>query len=150
MLGNYLAAFHKSGTEAVGEWTLSTKENRRNLPMGPSREYGEGIQEVPVPSSTRLSTEAQHGFQAHGFTSDQSSPLAPTPNPIPGPVLEGFMDEPPLHSDPVPGFVQGGLMDEPPPHPNPVLVLFRRGPKPSRPHTLVEHLVQINTQLTDA
>ncbi|MED6283389.1 hypothetical protein CHARACLAT_008214 [Characodon lateralis] len=56
----------------------------------------------PAPSSTRLSTEVRHGF--------------PTPNPVPGPVPEGFMEGPPPHPDPVPG----GSQAEPPSYSVPV------------------------------
>ncbi|MEQ2297958.1 hypothetical protein AMECASPLE_000157 [Ameca splendens] len=105
----------------------------------------------PAPSSTHLFTEARRGFPAHGFAPDQPSPLLPTHNPVPGPVPEGFMNEPPPHPDPVPGSVLEGFMNEPPPHSDPVpggswmnrlhtpilfLILLRRCPKPSRPHTL--------------
>ncbi|MEQ2174788.1 hypothetical protein GOODEAATRI_011436 [Goodea atripinnis] len=68
----------------------------------------------PAPSSARLSTEAGGGFPAHGLAPDQPSPLLPTPNPVPGPVPEGFMHEPPPHPDPVPGSVPEGFMDKPP------------------------------------
>ncbi|MED6272208.1 hypothetical protein CHARACLAT_027813 [Characodon lateralis] len=71
----------------------------------------------PAPSSTRLSTEAQGDFSARGFAPEKPSPLPPTPSPVPGPVPEQFLDEPPSH-------------------PILFLILFRRGPKPSLPHTL--------------
>ncbi|KAK5622037.1 hypothetical protein CRENBAI_011798 [Crenichthys baileyi] len=74
----------------------------------------------PAPSSARLSTEAGGGFPAHGLAPDQPSPLLPTPNPVPGPVPEGFMDEHPPHPDPASGPVPEGFMDERPPHPDPV------------------------------
>ncbi|MED6245700.1 hypothetical protein ATANTOWER_006804 [Ataeniobius toweri] len=74
----------------------------------------------PAPSCARLSTEAGGGFPAHGLATDQPSPLLLTPNPVPVPVSEGFMDEPPPHPDPVSGPVPEGFLDEPPPHPNPV------------------------------
>ncbi|MEQ2301748.1 hypothetical protein AMECASPLE_039233 [Ameca splendens] len=70
----------------------------------------------PAPSSAHISTEAGGGFSAHGLASDQPSPLLPTPNPVPGRVPEGFMDEPPPHPNPVPGPVPEGFLDEPPPH----------------------------------
>ncbi|KAK5622948.1 hypothetical protein CRENBAI_021947 [Crenichthys baileyi] len=60
----------------------------------------------PAPSSTRLSTEARHSF--------------PTPNHVPGPVPEGFMEEPPPHPDPVPSSVLEGSQAEPPSHSVPV------------------------------
>ncbi|KAK5616960.1 hypothetical protein CRENBAI_012367 [Crenichthys baileyi] len=78
------------------------------------------LRRPPAPSSTRLSTEAGGSFPAHGLAPDQPSLLLPTPNPVPGPVLEGFVDEPPPHLDPVLGSVSEGFMDEPPPHPDPV------------------------------
>ncbi|KAK5606238.1 hypothetical protein CRENBAI_024703 [Crenichthys baileyi] len=74
----------------------------------------------PAPSSTRLSTEARPCFPSHGLAPDQPSRLLPTPNPVPDPVPEGFVDEPPPHPNPVLGFVPEGFMDEPPPHPDPV------------------------------
>ncbi|KAK5602349.1 hypothetical protein CRENBAI_013353 [Crenichthys baileyi] len=46
-----------------------------------------------APSSARLSTEEEGGFPARGLAPDQPSPLLPTPNPVPGPVLEGSEDE---------------------------------------------------------
>ncbi|KAK5598499.1 hypothetical protein CRENBAI_009560, partial [Crenichthys baileyi] len=100
--------------------------DRRNQPTGPSgreREFKRGkvlvkihhtieaerqralgeivpsMRRPPAPSSGRLSTEAGGGFPAHGLAPDQPSPLPPTPNPVPGPVPEGFMDEPPPHPD---------------------------------------------------
>ncbi|KAK5620556.1 hypothetical protein CRENBAI_022285 [Crenichthys baileyi] len=74
----------------------------------------------PVPSSAPLSIEAGGGFPAHGFTPDKPSPPLPTLDPVPGPVLGGFLDEPPSHPDPVPGPVPEGFLDEPPSHPDPV------------------------------
>ncbi|KAK5599586.1 hypothetical protein CRENBAI_018896, partial [Crenichthys baileyi] len=79
-------------------------------------EIAASMRRPPAPSSARLSTEAGGGFPAP----DQPSPLLPTPNPFPGPVPEGFMDEPPPHPAPFPGPVPGGFIDELPPHPNPV------------------------------
>ncbi|MEQ2301595.1 hypothetical protein AMECASPLE_037760 [Ameca splendens] len=60
----------------------------------------------PAPSSTHLSPKAQHGF--------------PTPNPVPGKVLEGFMEEPTPHPDPVPSSVPEGSQAELPLHSVPV------------------------------
>ncbi|KAK5609419.1 hypothetical protein CRENBAI_009575 [Crenichthys baileyi] len=114
-------------------------------------EIAASMRRPPAPSSARLSTEAGDGFPAHGLAPDQPSPLRPTPNPVPGPVPEGFMDEPPPHPDPVPSPVPGGFIDEPPPHPDSVSGLVLEGfldepastprscswgPKSSRPHTL--------------
>ncbi|MED6254212.1 hypothetical protein ATANTOWER_019843 [Ataeniobius toweri] len=64
------------------------------------------MRKSPAPSSTRLSTEARHGF--------------PTPNPVPVPVPEGFMEESPPHPDPVPSSVPEGSQAEPPSHSVPV------------------------------
>ncbi|KAK5622251.1 hypothetical protein CRENBAI_007090 [Crenichthys baileyi] len=87
----------------------------------------------PAPSSTHLSTEAQHGFPAHGYAPDQPSPLLPTHNPFPGPhiwscsggvpsravltlpVREGLVDGLPPLPAPVPGPVLQGSEDELPP-----------------------------------
>ncbi|KAK5605225.1 hypothetical protein CRENBAI_019359 [Crenichthys baileyi] len=60
----------------------------------------------PAPSSTRLSTKARHSFL--------------TPNLVPGPVPEGFMEEPPPHPNPVPSSVLEGSQAEPPSHSVPV------------------------------
>ncbi|MEQ2239818.1 hypothetical protein ILYODFUR_008495 [Ilyodon furcidens] len=70
----------------------------------------------PAPSSARLFTEAGSGFPAHGLAPDQPSLLLPTPNPVPDPVPEGFMDESPPHPDPVPGSVPEGSQAELPSH----------------------------------
>ncbi|KAK5608610.1 hypothetical protein CRENBAI_023085 [Crenichthys baileyi] len=80
-------------------------EAKRQRALG---EIAASMMRPPKPSSARLSTEAGGGFLAHGLAPDQPSPLLPTPNPVPGPVPEGFMDEPPPHSDPVLGSVPGG------------------------------------------
>ncbi|MED6267877.1 hypothetical protein CHARACLAT_016539, partial [Characodon lateralis] len=61
---------------------------------------------------------------------------SPHPDPVPGFVPDGFMDEQPPHPEPVSGPVPEWFLDEPPPHLILFLVLFRRGPKPSQPHTL--------------
>ncbi|XP_047247864.1 arp2/3 complex-activating protein rickA-like [Girardinichthys multiradiatus] len=74
----------------------------------------------PAPSSARLSTEAGAGFPAHGLVPDQPSPLLQTPNPVPGPVPDGFLDELPPHPDPVPGSVLEGSRAEPPSYSAPV------------------------------
>ncbi|KAK5605495.1 hypothetical protein CRENBAI_011523 [Crenichthys baileyi] len=118
-------------------------------------EIATSMRRPSAPSSARLSTEVGGGFPAHGLAPDQPSPLLPTPNPVPGPVPEGFMDEPPPHPDPVPGSLPEGFMDEPPPHPDPVPgsvpewfmdephphpdpvpSSVPEGPKPNQPHTL--------------
>ncbi|MED6295310.1 hypothetical protein CHARACLAT_030415 [Characodon lateralis] len=80
-------------------------------------EIAASMRRPPAPSSARFPTKAGGGFLAHGLAPDQPSPLLPTANPVSGPVPEGFMEEPP-------------------PHPVLFLVLFRKGPKPYRPHTL--------------
>ncbi|KAK5624052.1 hypothetical protein CRENBAI_017729 [Crenichthys baileyi] len=79
---------------------LHTIEAKRQRALG---EIAASMRRSPGPCSTRLSTEAQHSFLAHGFAPDQPSPLLLTHNPVPGPVPEGFMNEPPPHPDPVPG-----------------------------------------------
>ncbi|KAK5610318.1 hypothetical protein CRENBAI_007167 [Crenichthys baileyi] len=89
--------------------------SQRDQAGGMVREFNRG--EI---LAARLSTEAGGAFLAHGLAPDQSSLLLPTPNPVPGPVPEGFMDELSPHPDPVPGFVPEGFIDEPPPHPDPV------------------------------
>ncbi|KAK5603504.1 hypothetical protein CRENBAI_006080 [Crenichthys baileyi] len=96
----------------------------------------------PAPSSTRLSTEAQHAFPAHGLAPEQLSPLLPTPGHVPGPVPEGFMDGPPPHPDPVSGAVLEGFMDEPAPHPDPVPSSVPEGSQAEPPsHSVREGLV---------
>ncbi|MED6252643.1 hypothetical protein ATANTOWER_014689 [Ataeniobius toweri] len=69
-------------------------------------EIAASMRRSPAPSSTRLSTEARHGF--------------PTPNHVPGPVAEGFMEEPPPHPNPVPSSVPEGSQAESPTHSVPV------------------------------
>ncbi|MEQ2243393.1 hypothetical protein ILYODFUR_006679 [Ilyodon furcidens] len=95
-----------------------TIEGERQRALG---EIAVSMRRPPAPSSARLSTEAGGGFPAHGLAPDQPSPLLPTPNPVPGQVPEGSMDEPPPHPDPVPGSVPEGSQAEPPSHPVPVL-----------------------------
>ncbi|MEQ2280944.1 hypothetical protein AMECASPLE_025386 [Ameca splendens] len=80
-----------------------TIEAERQTALG---EIAASMRRSPGPSSIRLSTEAQHGF--------------PTPNPVPGPVPEEFMEEWPPHPDPVPSSVPEGSQAEPPSHSVPV------------------------------
>ncbi|MED6263123.1 hypothetical protein CHARACLAT_001247 [Characodon lateralis] len=87
-------------------------------------EIATSMKRPPAPSSAHLSTEAGGGFPAHGLAPDQPAPLLPTPNPVPGPVPEGFMDELPPHPDPVPSSVPEGSQAEPASHSVPV----REGP----------------------
>ncbi|MED6233149.1 hypothetical protein ATANTOWER_007520 [Ataeniobius toweri] len=94
-----------------------TIEAERQRALG---EIAASMRRPPAPSSARLSTEAGGGFPTHGLAPDQPSPLPPTPNHVPGPVPEGFEDEPPSPPNPVPGPVLEGFMDESPPHPDPV------------------------------
>ncbi|KAK5608697.1 hypothetical protein CRENBAI_021661 [Crenichthys baileyi] len=94
-----------------------TIEAERQRALG---EFAASMRRPPAPSSARLSSESGGGFPAHGLAPDQPSPLLPTPNPVPDPVPESFMDELPPHPNPVSGTVPEGFLDEPPPHPNPV------------------------------
>ncbi|MED6256906.1 hypothetical protein ATANTOWER_000821 [Ataeniobius toweri] len=92
-------------------------EAERQMALG---EIAASMRRSPAPSSTRLSIEARQGFPAHGFAPDQPSPVFPTHNPVPGPVPEGFLNEPPPHPDPVPGPVPEWSKAEPPSHSVPV------------------------------
>ncbi|MEQ2290830.1 hypothetical protein AMECASPLE_006984 [Ameca splendens] len=95
-------------------WIHYTIEAEQRRALG---EIAASMRRPPAPSSARLSTDAGGSFPAHGLGPDQLLPLLPTPNPVPGPVPEGFMDEPPPHPDPVPS---SGLVDGLPPLPAPV------------------------------
>ncbi|KAK5614137.1 hypothetical protein CRENBAI_008594 [Crenichthys baileyi] len=99
-------------------WIHHIIEAERQRPLG---EIGASMRRSPAPSSSRLSTEAQHSFPVHGLAPDQPSPLLQTPNPVPGPVQEGSQAELPSHSVPVREGLVDGLPPLPAPVPGPVL-----------------------------
>ncbi|MEQ2258280.1 hypothetical protein XENORESO_014442 [Xenotaenia resolanae] len=66
----------------------------------------------PAPSFTRLSTEPRHCFPAHDLAPDQPSCCFRLLILFLIRFRGGFMDEPPPHPDPVSGPVPEGFLDE--------------------------------------
>ncbi|KAK5617418.1 hypothetical protein CRENBAI_006366 [Crenichthys baileyi] len=106
--------------------------------------------ELPAPSFNPLSTEGQRYASAPGYIPDRSSSLLPISDPVPDPVREGSVDEPPSQVVPArEGFgdrlppllvsVSEEFESELPPLPNPVPVPapFLEGSEDELPPSLV-------------